>query len=149
MTGPSVLDVSPVIPVVVLDDAGTAVPLARALLSGGIGVVELALRTAAALDAGARFLVSPRTTRPVVGAARRRDVPLPAGVATASGALPALGVDLHELTSVPAGYLDPVDLADPADVGCVGGHRITPPDGFARRDSGRVEEPARAAVALR
>ncbi|WP_432562349.1 bifunctional 4-hydroxy-2-oxoglutarate aldolase/2-dehydro-3-deoxy-phosphogluconate aldolase [Kineococcus sp. SYSU DK003] len=129
---PSVLDVSPVIPVVVLDDASAAVPLARALLAGGIGIVELTLRTPAALDAvrdiatevpdillgvgtvvsaddvaravdaGAQFLVSPGTTRSIVEAARSREVPLLPGVSTVSEALFALELGLHELKFFPA-----------------------------------------------
>ena len=88
----SVLDLVPVVPVVVVDDVASAVPLARALADGGVPVVELTLRTPAALDAiraiaaeapdvvigagtvttpaqadaavaaGARFLVSPGAT---------------------------------------------------------------------------------------
>ena len=47
----SPLDVSPVIPVVVIDDPATAVPLARALLAGGVAIIEVTLRTPRALDA--------------------------------------------------------------------------------------------------
>ncbi|MDQ4085676.1 MAG: keto-deoxy-phosphogluconate aldolase, partial [Actinomycetota bacterium] len=54
MTRP-ILDVAPVIPVVVLDDPDHAVPLARALLAGGLPVVELTLRTPAALEAVTRI----------------------------------------------------------------------------------------------
>jgi 2-dehydro-3-deoxyphosphogluconate aldolase/(4S)-4-hydroxy-2-oxoglutarate aldolase len=50
-TGPDLLRISPVIPVVVIEDAGQAVPLARALCRGGIGIVEVTLRTPAALAA--------------------------------------------------------------------------------------------------
>jgi len=46
-----ILLLSPVIPVVTIDDAEAAVPMARALLAGGIGLVEITLRTPAALDA--------------------------------------------------------------------------------------------------
>ncbi|BBG02362.1 MULTISPECIES: bifunctional 4-hydroxy-2-oxoglutarate aldolase/2-dehydro-3-deoxy-phosphogluconate aldolase [Pseudonocardia] len=86
------LELAPVVPVVVLDDAGSAVPLARALVDGGLPVIEVTLRTPAAaeavrrivaevpdavvgtgtvrtpadvrlsVDAGARFLVSPGAT---------------------------------------------------------------------------------------
>lgn len=86
------LERAPVVPVVVLDDAEAAVPLARALVEGGLPVIEVTLRTPAAteavrriaaevpdavvgtgtvrtpadvrasVDAGARFLVSPGTT---------------------------------------------------------------------------------------
>ena len=44
-----------IIPVVVIDDASDAVPLAHALLAGGVSVIELTLRTAAALEAASRI----------------------------------------------------------------------------------------------
>lgn len=44
----SVLDLAPVVPVVVLDDAADAVPLARALVAGGLPAIEVTLRTPAA-----------------------------------------------------------------------------------------------------
>ncbi|HEU4547297.1 MAG TPA: keto-deoxy-phosphogluconate aldolase, partial [Microlunatus sp.] len=47
----SPLDVSPVIPVVVIDDPATAVPVARALVTGGVAIIEVTLRTPRALDA--------------------------------------------------------------------------------------------------
>ena len=47
----SPLDVSSVIPVVVIADPATAVPLARALLAGGVAIIEVTLRTLRALDA--------------------------------------------------------------------------------------------------
>lgn len=47
----SLLDLSPVVPVVVIDDVATAVPLAEALVEGGVPVIEVTLRTPAALDA--------------------------------------------------------------------------------------------------
>lgn len=50
-TAQDLLALSPVVPVVVVDDAEHAVPLAQALLRGGIGVIELTLRTPAALEA--------------------------------------------------------------------------------------------------
>lgn len=42
----SVLDLAPVVPVVVLEDAADAVPLARALVAGGLPAIEVTLRTA-------------------------------------------------------------------------------------------------------
>src|SRR5687768_7723752 len=50
-TPEDILGLSPVIPVVVIDDLASVVPLARALLRGGIGVIEITLRTAAGLQA--------------------------------------------------------------------------------------------------
>ena len=47
----TVFAASPVVPVMVIDDLTQAVPMARALLAGGITVFEVTLRTAAALDA--------------------------------------------------------------------------------------------------
>jgi 2-dehydro-3-deoxyphosphogluconate aldolase/(4S)-4-hydroxy-2-oxoglutarate aldolase len=103
-----------VIPVVVLEDAAKAVPLARALVAGGLRVVEITMRTNAALDAiaaiasevedavvgagtvlgkgqlvacekaGARFFVSPGGSPDVLAAARDSAVPLMPGAATAS-----------------------------------------------------------------
>src|SRR5687768_13059953 len=98
----SLLDLVPVIPVVVVDDLATAVPIARALVAGGLPVIELTLRTPVALEAiraiadevpeilvgagtitspelvsravegGAQFLVSPGTT-PEIGRASCRE----------------------------------------------------------------------------
>ncbi|GAA1877026.1 bifunctional 4-hydroxy-2-oxoglutarate aldolase/2-dehydro-3-deoxy-phosphogluconate aldolase [Lapillicoccus jejuensis] len=50
-TGAEVLDVAPVVPVVVVEEVAQAVPLAQALLRGGIGVIEITLRSAAGLEA--------------------------------------------------------------------------------------------------
>lgn len=104
----------PVIPVIVLDRVADAVPLAEALLAGGVQVLEVTLRTGAALgcieaiarrvpqalvgagtvrsaadaraarDAGARFAVSPGYTAAVGEACRALGLPLLPGVATAS-----------------------------------------------------------------
>ena len=128
----SVLDLSPVIPVVVLDDPAAAVPLARALLAGGIGVVELTLRTPRALDcaraiaaevpevvlgigtaltpadvaaaasAGARFLVSPGATPDLLAAAADTGLPFLPGVATPSEAMRLLEAGLTEMKFFPA-----------------------------------------------
>ena len=51
MTTKSLLDIVPVIPVVVVHDAADAVPIAQALVDGGLPVIELTLRTPAALEA--------------------------------------------------------------------------------------------------
>ena len=48
---PEILALGPVMPVIVIDDAAQAVPLATALLAGGIRTIEITLRTPAALDA--------------------------------------------------------------------------------------------------
>ena len=114
MTIHEVLDLAPVIPVVLVHDADDAVPLARALVAGGLPAIEVALRTPAALAAiariadelpaavvgagavvdaaaaacarraGAEFLASPGATRALLDALQDGDVPLLAGAATAS-----------------------------------------------------------------
>ncbi|PWV97153.1 2-keto-3-deoxy-phosphogluconate aldolase [Hoeflea marina] len=110
----SILKLQPVVPVLVIDDVATAVPLARALVAGGLKAIEITLRTPAALDAiravanevegavpgagtilnarqyeeavdaGSRFIVSPGTTLEILEAARKSRVPLLPGAATAS-----------------------------------------------------------------
>jgi 2-dehydro-3-deoxyphosphogluconate aldolase/(4S)-4-hydroxy-2-oxoglutarate aldolase len=112
MTTEELLDLAPVIPVVVLDDADLAVPLARTLVAAGLPAIEITLRTAAALeaianvavdvpdavvgagtvlspaharaalDAGAEFLVSPGATPALLD--RLAGMPLLAGAVTAS-----------------------------------------------------------------
>lgn len=107
---------APVIPVLVVEDAAHAKPLAEALVSGGLPVLEVTLRTAAALDAiramsqvpggvvgagtllkpadadaaksaGARFAVSPGVTDALVDACEAADLPLLGGVATVGEAM--------------------------------------------------------------
>jgi 2-dehydro-3-deoxyphosphogluconate aldolase/(4S)-4-hydroxy-2-oxoglutarate aldolase len=111
------LAVSPVVPVVVLDDADAAVDVAKALLAGGIGIIEVTLRTPAAIEsirriaaevpdivtgagtvtapehakaaaaAGAGFLVTPGTTDGVLDACAETGLPVLPGAATVSEAM--------------------------------------------------------------
>lgn len=107
---------APVIPVIVVDDLAHAVPLAEALVSGGLPVLEVTLRTPVALDvikamsavpggvvgagtllsprdvkaakaAGAKFGVSPGLTDELLAACEAEDLPLLAGTATISEAM--------------------------------------------------------------
>ncbi|MFN3717652.1 MAG: 2-dehydro-3-deoxy-phosphogluconate aldolase [Rhizobium rhizophilum] len=110
----STLKLQPVVPVLIIEDAKTAVPLARALVAGGLKAIEITLRTeaaleavrlvaqevegavvgagtilnaahyAAAVDAGSQFIVSPGTTQELLDVARQSDIPLLPGAATAS-----------------------------------------------------------------
>lgn len=128
----SVLDLAPVVPVVVLDDAADAVPLARALVAGGLPAIEVTLRTPAALDAiraiadgvpravvgagtvvsaagvadavaaGARFLVSPGWTGGLLDAMTASGVPFLPGVATASEVVALLERGISEMKFFPA-----------------------------------------------
>jgi 2-dehydro-3-deoxyphosphogluconate aldolase/(4S)-4-hydroxy-2-oxoglutarate aldolase len=113
----AMLRLAPVIPVVVIEDARHAVPLARALVAGGLPMIEITLRTAAGLEAiraiaaevpeavvgagtvltpaqldavqaaGARFAVSPGATPRILDAAADRAIPLLPGIATATEAM--------------------------------------------------------------
>jgi len=115
-----ITEIAPVIPVVTIDDPESAVPIARALLDGGVGVIELTLRTPSALDslariarqvpeivvgagtvldaptveravaAGAQFLVSPGTTPTLLAAMERSALPFLPGAATVSEAMALL-----------------------------------------------------------
>ncbi|MER6533430.1 bifunctional 4-hydroxy-2-oxoglutarate aldolase/2-dehydro-3-deoxy-phosphogluconate aldolase [Streptomyces sp900105755] len=128
----SVLDLAPVVPVVVIEDAATAVPLARALVEGGLPVIEVTLRTPAALDAiravaaavpdavvgagtvltreqvtecvaaGARFLVSPGWTDGLLAAMAASGVPYLPGVSTASEVVALLERGVREMKFFPA-----------------------------------------------
>lgn len=128
----SVLDLSPVIPVVVLRDAEHAVPLARALAAGGVRIVEVTLRSAVALSAieriaaevpdvlvgagtltspsqveeavaaGAGFLVSPGSTPRLLDAMAGTGLPFLPGVSTVSEVLGLLERDITELKFFPA-----------------------------------------------
>ncbi|MET8989227.1 bifunctional 4-hydroxy-2-oxoglutarate aldolase/2-dehydro-3-deoxy-phosphogluconate aldolase [Nonomuraea wenchangensis] len=128
----SLLDLAPVIPVVVIDDAATAVPLARALVAGGLPAIEVTLRTPAAREAiariaaevpeatvgagtvrtaediaasaaaGARFLVSPGTTPSLVEALEASGVPYLPGAATVSEVMALAERGIKELKFFPA-----------------------------------------------
>jgi 2-dehydro-3-deoxyphosphogluconate aldolase/(4S)-4-hydroxy-2-oxoglutarate aldolase len=128
----SLLDLAPVVPVVVIDDADTAVPLARALVAGGLPVIEVTLRTEAALPAieriaaevpdavigagtirtaadvtaavaaGSKFLVSPGTTPSLVDAMLACGIPFLPGVATASEAMTLFERGVREMKFFPA-----------------------------------------------
>ncbi|MER5913831.1 bifunctional 4-hydroxy-2-oxoglutarate aldolase/2-dehydro-3-deoxy-phosphogluconate aldolase [Streptomyces sp. NPDC001982] len=128
----SVLDLAPVVPVVVIEDAADAVPLARALVAGGLSAIEVTLRTPAALDAiravaaevadavvgagtvltpqqvtdsvaaGARFLVSPGWTDALLESMRASGVPFLPGVSTTSEVVALLERGVREMKFFPA-----------------------------------------------
>jgi 2-dehydro-3-deoxyphosphogluconate aldolase/(4S)-4-hydroxy-2-oxoglutarate aldolase len=110
----AILRKAPVVPVMVIDDVAQAVPLARALVAGGLPVLEITLRTGAAIEAmkaimaevegaivgagtvltpeqfkqcskmGCAFAVSPGSSGKLLGAAEDYDMPLLPGAVTAS-----------------------------------------------------------------
>ena len=113
-TATEVMEISPIIPVIAINDANEAVNLAHALMAGGINILEITLRTPAALkaiesiaaqssdavvgagtvlniddlkrvrDAGAKFAISPGSTPTLLEAAKKMEFTLLPGVATAS-----------------------------------------------------------------
>jgi len=192
------------VPVVVLDDAADAVPLGDALTAGGLPVAEVTFRTAAAADAiraltdrgdvlvgagtvltpaqvdaavaaGARFVVSPGTSRAVVERCAEHGVPALPGVATATEVMAALELGMTTLkffpagTSggaravaalaapfggvrfVPTGGVTAANLADYLalpSVCAVGGSWMVPRDRIRARDVDTVRDLTREAVAL-
>lgn len=132
MPGESILDLVPVMPVVVLERLEDAVPVARALVAGGLPAIEVTLRTPVALDAiraiadevpeiavgagtivrpeqaeqaeaaGARFLVSPGTTSALLGAMADTGLPFLPGTATVSEVLAVLEAGFTEMKFFPA-----------------------------------------------
>lgn len=123
---------APVIPVIVIDDAADAIPLAEALIAGGLPVLEVTLRTDAALDAiaamatvpggvvgagtaltpkdieaakaaGSSFVVSPGATPTLLDAAQTNALPILPGAVTASEIMACLEAGYDMLKFFPAG----------------------------------------------
>jgi 2-dehydro-3-deoxyphosphogluconate aldolase/(4S)-4-hydroxy-2-oxoglutarate aldolase len=122
---------APVIPVIVIDDVDHAVPLAEALVAGGLRVLEVTLRTPAALpairamkqvegaivgagtvtnpreldaalEAGSEFIVSPGLTEPLGKAAIAAGVPFLPGIANAGDIMRGLDLGLDRFKFFPA-----------------------------------------------
>ncbi len=201
MTIDAILDMAPVIPVLVMDSSHEPAELAATLVEAGLPVIEVTLRTADALaairsmamvpgaivgagtvldevqlakaiDAGARFAVSPGLTNPLMMAARDTGIPFLPGVATAGdimrgrdlgltsfkffpaeaaggiAALKALSAPFAGARFCPTGGITaataPAWLALDS-VACVGGSWVVP----AGATLARVGELARSAAALR
>ncbi len=128
----SILQKSPIIPVIILEDLKHALPLAQAIIAGGISVLEITLRTPVALDAiqaiatqfpeaivgagtvlqtqalkmakaaGARFAVSPGLSADLVSAANELNLPYLPGIVTASEAMLAQTLNLTAAKFFPA-----------------------------------------------
>ena len=129
---PSVLDVVPVMPVVIVEQVAEAVPIAQALAAGGLPAIELTLRTPVALDAiraitaevpeilvgagtvtdpaqadeaadaGAQFLVSPGATPALLTSMADTGLPYLPGTATASEVMAVLETGVTEMKFFPA-----------------------------------------------
>jgi 2-dehydro-3-deoxyphosphogluconate aldolase/(4S)-4-hydroxy-2-oxoglutarate aldolase len=201
-----VMQDAPVIPVIVLHDVAHAVPMARALVAGGIRMLEVTLRTPqalacmeaiardvpeavlgagtvrsqadaqAAINAGARFAVSPGYTSALGQTCRALGLPLLPGVATGSEIMQAQADGYQQLKFFPAlqagglamlkawsgpffdvdfcptGGLTPENapqfLALP-NVRCVGGSWLVPADALAAGDWARITVLAAQAKGLR
>ncbi|MEL7739652.1 bifunctional 4-hydroxy-2-oxoglutarate aldolase/2-dehydro-3-deoxy-phosphogluconate aldolase [Citromicrobium bathyomarinum] len=131
MTIEEIMRTAPVIPVLVVDRLEDAVPMAEALVAGGLRVLEVTLRTPvaldairamrevdgaivgagtvvdqeqlqAAIDAGAQFIVSPGLTEALGRAAIRAQVPFLPGVATAGDIMRGLELGLEHFKFFPA-----------------------------------------------
>ena len=131
MTIADIMQRAPVIPVIVVDEIEHAQPLARALVAGGLPVLEVTLRTPVALDAiramsevegaivgagtvtnaqdladavdaGSRFIVSPGLTDPLGKAAHASGVPFLPGIANAGDIMRGLDLGLTHFKFFPA-----------------------------------------------
>ena len=131
MTIEEIMRTAPVIPVLVVDRLDDAVPMAEALVAGGLRVLEVTLRTPvaldairamrevdgaivgagtvvdqeqlqAAIDAGAQFIVSPGLTEALGRAAIRAEVPFLPGIATAGDIMRGLELGLEHFKFFPA-----------------------------------------------
>ena len=197
---------APVIPIITIDDPATAVPLARALVAGGLPVIEVTLRTegalaaaramiaevpeaviglgtvtrrdhvAAALDIGARFLVSPGFSTELADLVRQSKLPFLPGIATASELMAALASGFSLLKFFPAepaggiamlralhgpfpdaafcptGGIDAdkaVSYLDLPNVVAVGGSWVAPRPAVIAKDWSKITALARAASDLR
>lgn len=122
----------PVVPVIVIKDLATAVPLAKALVAGGVRVLEVTLRTPVALEAialmanevpdaivgagtvttpeqlnnviaaGAKFAISPGLTRELLAAGKAASIPLIPGIASISELMEGTGVGYTHFKFFPA-----------------------------------------------
>jgi 2-dehydro-3-deoxyphosphogluconate aldolase/(4S)-4-hydroxy-2-oxoglutarate aldolase len=201
LTVDEVMELAPVIPVLVIDDVADAVTIAQALVAGGLPALEVTLRTPVALEAmremaqvpgavvgagtvlspaqldealnaGARFIVSPGLTEPLGKAAIASGTAFLPGTATAGdimrgmdmglsrfkffpaetsggiAALKALAAPFHQARFCPTGGIRFETagnwLAEPA-VKCVGGSWIVPKGPV---HAAKIEELAKAAAAL-
>lgn len=199
------LSKNPVVPLVQADDPDVAVKTSRALAAGGLKVAEVVLRTdraleclqaiasdvpetiagagtvlsvkqaTAALENGAKFIVSPGLDEGVVGIARDHGVPIypgimtpgelqrafnlgldivkffPASIAGGVPALKAFASVFRSMRFMPTGGISPGNLADylsiPAVLAC-GGSWLTPADRIAAGDYEAVTKLATEAVAI-
>lgn len=201
----SILTAAPVVPVLTIESTTVAVPLARALVAGGLTAIEVTLRTAAGLDciraiaaevedcdvgagtvldtahleqaieAGAKFMVSPGASPNLVRAAKEAPIPFLPGVATAGEAmslaeegfallkffpaepaggvsyLKALSAPLPGIRFCPTGGIGPKNAPEYLALGnviCVGGSWVAPADAVSQGNWMRITSLSREAALL-
>ncbi|GAA9482250.1 bifunctional 4-hydroxy-2-oxoglutarate aldolase/2-dehydro-3-deoxy-phosphogluconate aldolase [Helicobacter pylori] len=135
-----VLQISPIVPVVVIENIKDAVPLAQSLVEGGVQIIEVTLRSSCALETieliaknvpkmrvgagtilnptqleqaqnrGAEFLISPGLTIKLLEYAKKKDMPLIPGVSSSSEVMQALELGYNALKFFPAEYCGGVKL---------------------------------------
>ncbi|WP_121080406.1 bifunctional 4-hydroxy-2-oxoglutarate aldolase/2-dehydro-3-deoxy-phosphogluconate aldolase [Helicobacter pylori] len=135
-----ILQISPIVPVVVIENIKDAVPLAQSLIEGGIPIIEVTLRSSCALEAieliaknvpkmrvgagtilnltqleqaqnrGAEFLISPGLTIKLLEHAKKKTMPLIPGVSSSSEVMQALELGYSALKFFPAEYCGGVKL---------------------------------------
>lgn len=194
----------PVVPVIVIKDLADAVPMAQALLAGGIKVLEVTLRTPVALEAirlladevpeaivgagtvttaeqlqkviaaGAKFAISPGSTRELLQAGKDAAIPLIPGIASISELMEGTGLGYSHFKFFPAeaaggvktlksiygpfadvkfcptGGINEKNFKDYLalpNVKCVGGSWIVPDDAVAAKDWARITGLCKDAVA--
>ena len=128
----TVLKTGPVVPVIVVNDLNHAVPMAKALVAGGVRVLEVTLRTPVAMEAlraiikavpeaivgagtvlntqqlhevteaGAQFVISPGITESLLKAATDGPIPLLPGISTVSELMTGMDYGLREFKFFPA-----------------------------------------------
>ncbi|WQZ30927.1 bifunctional 4-hydroxy-2-oxoglutarate aldolase/2-dehydro-3-deoxy-phosphogluconate aldolase [Helicobacter pylori] len=155
-----ILQISPIVPVVVIEDLSDAVPLAQSLIEGGIPIIEVTLRSSCALEAieliaknvpkmrvgagtilnltqleqaqnrGAEFLISPGLTIKLLEYAKKKDMPLIPGVSSSSEVMQALELGYSALKFFPAEYCGGVKLLN-AFNGPFKGVRFCPTGGIS------------------
>ncbi|CUH77751.1 KHG/KDPG aldolase [Tritonibacter multivorans] len=199
-----ICELAPIVPVLVVHDVAHARPLAEALVAGGLPALEVTLRTPAALDviremaqveggvvgagtlvtpadvqaaveAGAKFGVSPGATPKLLDAAEEAGLPMLPGAATASEAmallergydmlkffpaeasggapaLKAIGAPLPQIKFCPTGGVSPKNAPDYlglSNVVCAGGSWVAPGDLVKAGDWAGIEALARDASQL-
>ena len=155
-----VMRLSPVIPVLVIEDPADAAPIARAIVAGGLRALEVTLRTPAALEAiaemrkvegavigagtvlnpdqlerslaaGAEFIVSPGLTEPLGRAAIACRIPFLPGIATAADLMRGLDLGLSHFKFFPAETSGGI-AALKALAGPFGGARFCPTGGITQ-----------------